>query len=155
MLNVKFTLSGGGGLGCDIRHMTECRCIHSQELLLLALLLVLLATGILNDLPVDKIDKLSLQQYRAWVIDSLGLEIVSYITVLCVQGILILSLLIFMPSLCSHSNFYIYLYNNYIHVYTCKYILAPLTCLSFHMHVIQRRPVPVINTPCFLECRDL
>ena len=28
-----------------------CR-IHSQELLLLALLLVLLATGILNDLPV-------------------------------------------------------------------------------------------------------
>ena len=31
--------------------MTESRCIHSQELLLLVLLLVLLATGILNDLP--------------------------------------------------------------------------------------------------------
>ena len=31
--------------------MTESRCIYSQELLLLALLLVLLATGILNDLP--------------------------------------------------------------------------------------------------------
>ena len=31
--------------------MTESRCIHSQELLLLSLLLVLLATGILNDLP--------------------------------------------------------------------------------------------------------
>ena len=31
--------------------MTESHCIHSQELLLLALLLVLLATGILNDLP--------------------------------------------------------------------------------------------------------
>ena len=43
-----------------------------------------------------------MRQYRACVIDSLGLGItVSYITVLCVQGILILSLLIFMPS---HSN---------------------------------------------------
>ena len=31
--------------------MTESSCIHSQELLLLVLLLVLLATGILNDLP--------------------------------------------------------------------------------------------------------
>ena len=31
--------------------MTESRCIHSQELLLLVLLLVLLATGILNDRP--------------------------------------------------------------------------------------------------------
>ena len=51
MLNLKLTLGGGGGLGRDIWHMTESRCIHSQELLLLALLLVLLATGILNDLP--------------------------------------------------------------------------------------------------------
>ena len=51
MLNIKFTLSGGGGLGCDIWHMTESRCIHSQELLLLAQLLVLLAMGILDDLP--------------------------------------------------------------------------------------------------------
>ena len=45
------TLSGGGGLGRDIWHMTESRCIHGQELLLLALLLILLAMGILNDLP--------------------------------------------------------------------------------------------------------
>ena len=51
MLNIKFTLSGGGGLGCDIWHITESRCIHSQELLLLALLLVSLAAGILNNLP--------------------------------------------------------------------------------------------------------
>ena len=42
---------GGGDLGRDIWHMTESRCIHSQELQLLVLLLVLLATGILNDLP--------------------------------------------------------------------------------------------------------
>ena len=42
----------------------------------------------------------------------LGLELPSYITVLCVQGILTLSLLIIMPSLYSHpklKNFYIYL----------------------------------------------
>ena len=34
---------------------------------------------------------------RQYVVDSVGLGITSYITVLCVQGILILSLLIFMP----------------------------------------------------------
>ena len=50
MLNIRFTLSGGGGLAHNIWHMTESRCIHSQELLLLALLLVLLATGTINDL---------------------------------------------------------------------------------------------------------
>ena len=44
------------------------------------------------------------QQYRACVIDSLGLGSTCHITVLCVQGILSLSLLIFMPSLYSHSN---------------------------------------------------
>ena len=38
-------------MGCDIWHMTESRCIHSQELLLLAQLLVLLAMGILDGLP--------------------------------------------------------------------------------------------------------
>ena len=38
-------------MGRDIWHMTESRCIHSPELLLLALLLVLLATGILNNRP--------------------------------------------------------------------------------------------------------
>ena len=38
-------------MACDIRHMTENHRIHSRDLLLLALLLVLLATGILNDLP--------------------------------------------------------------------------------------------------------
>ena len=46
MLNIKLTLSGGVGLAHDIWHMTESHRIHSQELLLLALLLVLLATCI-------------------------------------------------------------------------------------------------------------
>ena len=45
------TSSSVGGLERDIWHMTDSRCIHSQELLLLALLLVLLGTGILNDRP--------------------------------------------------------------------------------------------------------
>ena len=40
--------------------MTESRCIHSQELLLLALLLVLLAMGILNDLPGCHCDNVGL-----------------------------------------------------------------------------------------------
>ena len=44
-------LKGGGGLARDIWHMTESCRIHGQELLLLALLLVLLATGVLNNLP--------------------------------------------------------------------------------------------------------
>ena len=51
MLNIKLTLSGGGGLVhvCDI-----CSYIHSQELLLLELPLplVLLATGLLTGLTV-------------------------------------------------------------------------------------------------------
>ena len=59
------TSSGGGGLGRDVWHMTESHCIHSQELLLLVLLL---AMGIL---------KLSLRQYRAYVVDSLGLCLIS------------------------------------------------------------------------------
>ena len=50
MLNIKFTLNSGGDLAHDIWHMTESRRI-TVELLLLALLLVLLATGILSDLP--------------------------------------------------------------------------------------------------------
>ena len=43
------------------------------------------------------------RQYRACVVDSLGVGIthVSYITVVCVQGIPILSPLLFMPSLYS------------------------------------------------------
>ena len=45
MLNMKLTLSCGGGLAHERSHR-----IHSQELLLLALPFVLLATGILNDL---------------------------------------------------------------------------------------------------------
>ena len=66
-------------LGHDIWHTTESRCIHSQELLLLALLLVLLATGKLNNrpgltsCPCDNIRK-------ACVVDSLGLGIT------CVQA---------------------------------------------------------------------
>ena len=40
------------------------------------------------------------QQYRALIL--LGRNYLSYITVLCVQGIPILSLLIFMPSPCSN-----------------------------------------------------
>ena len=41
------------------------------------------------------------RQYRACVVDSLGLGTTSYITVLCVQGIPILSPSLFMPSLYS------------------------------------------------------
>ena len=41
------------------------------------------------------------RQYRACVVDSLGLEITCHITVLCVQGIPILSPLLFVPSLYS------------------------------------------------------
>ena len=37
-------------MGDDIWHMMESHCFHSQELLLPALLLILFATGILNDL---------------------------------------------------------------------------------------------------------
>ena len=85
-------------MGRDIWHMTESRCIHSQELLLLAIILVLLATGILNDPP----------GLTSCHCDNIGL--VSLILLgweLRVQGIPILSLLIFMPSL--YSNFHIYL----------------------------------------------
>ena len=46
------------------------------------------------------------RQYRVFVVDSWAWNYVSYITVICVQVIPILSLLIFMPSL---YNFYIYL----------------------------------------------
>ena len=45
------TSSDGGGLGSDIWHWTESCCFHSQELLLLALVLVLLAMGVSNNLP--------------------------------------------------------------------------------------------------------
>ena len=90
-------------------------CIHRQELLLLVLLLVLLATGILHGLPgltscrCDNIGLVS-GQYRACVVDSGWAEnYMPCITVLYVQGILILSLLIFMRSLYSLKNFYIYL----------------------------------------------
>ena len=52
MLNINLAVSGGGDWACDIylAHDISC-CIHSQESLLLALPLVLLATGILNNLP--------------------------------------------------------------------------------------------------------
>ena len=56
-----------------------------------------------------RIDKLSLRQYRACVVDSLELGITCLISlnyVYKVQGILILSLLIFRPS---HSNLEIHL----------------------------------------------
>ena len=79
MLNIKFTLSSGGGLARDIWHMTEGRHIHSQELPLLVLMLLLLATGILNDL-YTRIDKLFLRHYRACVVDSLGLGITCLIS---------------------------------------------------------------------------
>ena len=62
MLNINLALRGGGDWACDIlAHDISC-CIHSQESLLLALPLVLLATGILNNL-YTMIDKLSL---RLW-----------------------------------------------------------------------------------------
>ena len=51
MLDIKFTLSGGGSLARDNLVHGRSRLIHSQELLLLELLLFLLAMGILNDLP--------------------------------------------------------------------------------------------------------
>ena len=95
MLNIKFTLNGGGGLARDIWHMTGSHCIHSQELLLLALLLVLLATGILNNLPgwtSCHCDNIRLVSWAE-----------NYVSYMTVQGIPILSLLIFMPSLYSHS----------------------------------------------------
>ena len=76
MLDIKFTLSGGGGLARDIWHMTESRCIHSQELLLLALLLA--CYGYMK--PSTRIEKLPLRQYRACVVDSLGLGIACLIS---------------------------------------------------------------------------
>ena len=102
MLNIKFTLSGGGGLARDIWHMTERRRIHSQELLLVVLPCL---SCLLQVYYMTRIDNLSLRQYRACVVDSLGMGIIcmSYIAVLCVNGI---PILIFIPSL--YSNFYIY-----------------------------------------------
>ena len=76
MLNIKFTLSSGGGVGRDIWHMTESHCFHSQELPLLGLACyecIIRST---------RIDKLSLQQYRACVVDSLRLGI-TCLTSLC------------------------------------------------------------------------
>ena len=109
-----------GGLARDIWHMTESRRIHGQELLLLALLLVLLATGILNDL-------LGLTSCRC---DNIGLVLlillrwelrVLYHCTMCSRlGIPILSLLIFMPSLYSHSN----LKNSCILIRVCNYAYA-------------------------------
>ena len=83
MLNIKFTLIGGGGLGRDFWHMTE----SPQSRVTAAS-----ATACLTCYGYIK-------QYT-WAGNY-----VSYITVLCVQGILILSLLIFMPFLYSHSSF--------------------------------------------------
>ena len=53
MLNIKLTFKGwrGPGLACDIWRMHDISRHISQELLLLVLPLVVLATGILNDLP--------------------------------------------------------------------------------------------------------
>ena len=76
MLNIKFTLSSGGGVGRDIWHMTESHCIHSQELPLLGLA----CYGCI--IQSTRTDKLSLRQYRACVIDSLGLGI-TCLTSLC------------------------------------------------------------------------
>ena len=108
MLNIKFTSSGGGGLGCDIWHMTKSRCIHSPELLLLALLLVLLATGILNDLPgltschCDNIGLVLLIPLD-W-----ELRVLLYHCTMCTRHPDLVSL-DFLPSLYSHFNSYIYL----------------------------------------------
>ena len=61
MLNIKFTLSGRGGFAYDICRKSP----HSQSRVTAAsaTVLVLLATGILNDLG-----KLSLRQLRACVV---------------------------------------------------------------------------------------
>ena len=107
MLNIKFTLSGGGGLGRDIWHMTESCCIHSQELLLLALLLVSLTTGILNNLPgltSCRCDNIGLAS-----LILLGWELrVLYHCTMCTRHLDLVSP-DFMPSLYSHSNLKIYL----------------------------------------------
>ena len=99
MLNIKFTLCGGGDLGRDIWHMTESCCIHSQMLLLLALLLVLLATGILNDLPrltSSRCDNIGLVS-----LILLGWKLrVLYHCTMCIRHLDLVSL----PSLYSHSN---------------------------------------------------
>ena len=77
MLNIK--LSSGGGLPCVIWHMAESRRIHSQELLLLYSTTACLACyGYTKQ--STRIDKLSLQQYRACVVDSLGLGIMCLIS---------------------------------------------------------------------------
>ena len=100
MVNIKFTLSGEKGLATfGTRHGSYC--IHSQELLLLALLFVLLAAG---NLPV----------FSSCCCDNIGLVLlillgcelrVSYITVLCVRGFLILSPLIFFAIPIYHIRF--------------------------------------------------
>ena len=75
MSNIKLPLSGGGGLARNIWHMIyRSRHINSQELLLLALLLVLLAAGITNDLTGLQSSRCN-NNYRACVVDSLGLGI--------------------------------------------------------------------------------
>ena len=91
--------------------MTESRCIHSQELLLLALLFVLLATGILNDLP-------GLTSCRCDNIGLVSLILLGWELHVLYHCIPILSLLIFMPSLYSHCN----LKNVYIYLYMYDYV---------------------------------
>ena len=79
--------------------MTESRCIHSQELYTAASATACLAaTGILNDLP----------GLTSCCCNNIGLVSLSrnYMSYITVQGIPILSLLIFMPSHSNLKNFF-------------------------------------------------
>ena len=68
MLNIKFTLSGGGGLAHDRKSP------HSQSRVAIASAIACLACyGYIKQ--STRMDKLSLRQYTVCVIDSLGLRI--------------------------------------------------------------------------------
>ena len=63
----------------------------------------------------------------------------SYITALCVQGILIFSLLMFMPSLYSHSKVYITVLLH-VHVHIDWY--KSLMCVSVCLYILSSPPLP-------------
>ena len=102
---MQFTSKGGGGLARNIWHMTEVAAFVVKSYCCYRYCLSWLLqvySMIYQDWQV-----VSLRQYRACVVDSLGLWITCNITVLCVQGILILSPFIFMPSLYSTFEFFV------------------------------------------------
>ena len=100
--------------------MTESRCIHSQELLLPALLLVLLAMGILNSLPglthchCDNIGLVSLI--------LLGWELLLYHCTMCARH----------PDLVSLDFYAIPIFP--LDIYTCIYSTHILDLLPILLH---------------------